>query len=138
VRLYIWTFDKEPALADDLAKRHRYDAARCAVLAAAGKDKDMPTVEPAEWGWLTGLAMSWLRADLDRMTALAKDPERHPQLREWLTKWKEDPDLAPVRDPASLAAMAPADAEEWRSLWRDADALLASTNRPAPPAPGKP
>ena len=48
VRLYVWLFDKEPALADDLAKGHRYAAARCAVLAAVGKDKEMPAVEPAE------------------------------------------------------------------------------------------
>jgi len=32
----------------------------------------------------------------------------------------------------------PADAEDWRVLWRDADALIVSIAPPAPPAPGKP
>jgi tetratricopeptide (TPR) repeat protein len=129
VKLYSWAFEKDPAFADDLTIRHRYDAARCSVLAAAGKDKDMPIVEPAEWSRLTGLALKWLRADLALMTAQAKDPQRQRLVGEWLAGWKEDPDLAPVRDPASLAAMPPADAVAWRSLWRDVDALLASIGK---------
>jgi hypothetical protein len=35
-------------------------------------------------------------------------------------------DLASVRDPASLAAMPPADRKAWQALWREVDALLAS------------
>jgi hypothetical protein len=132
VKLYSWAFEKDPALADDLAKRHRYDAARCAVLAAAGKDKDMPKVEPMERSRLTGLALKWLRADLDQLTAQAKDPQRQRQVGEWLARWKEDPDLVPVHDQASLTALTalpPADAEAWRSLWRDMDSLLASIGK---------
>lgn len=136
VKLFTWVFDADPALADNLSNRHRYNAACCAVLAAGGKDKELPRVETAEWTRLTGLARKWLRADLAQMTSQAKDPKRHRQLGDWLTHWKKDPDLASVRDPAALAAMPPTDRKAWQALWRDVDALLDSlTPRGgAPPA----
>jgi eukaryotic-like serine/threonine-protein kinase len=129
VKLYSWAFEKDPAIADDLANSHRYDAARSAVLAAAGQDKEMPVVEPAEWSRLTGLALKWLRADLALMTAQAKDSQRQRPLGKWLARWQEDPDLASVREPSSLTAMTPADADAWRSLWRDVDSLIASLSK---------
>jgi hypothetical protein len=89
----------------------------------------MAKVEPAERSRLNGLALKWLQADLDQTTTQAKDPERKRLVGEWLARWSEDPDLAPVRDPASLAAMPPADAEAWRSFWRDVDSLLASISK---------
>jgi hypothetical protein len=55
-----------------------------------------------------------------------------------MTYWKEDPGLAPVRDPAWLRAMPPADRKEWEALWRDVDAVLASIAQPAGPPRGKP
>jgi hypothetical protein len=80
--------------------------------------------------------MKWLRADLAQMTSQAKDPKQHRQIGEVLTHWKKDADLAPVRDSASLAAMASADRKAWEALWRDVDAVLASiTQREgSPPA----
>jgi tetratricopeptide (TPR) repeat protein len=126
VKLYTWAFAANPALADDLASRRRYDAARCAALAAAGKDKELPKVETAEWGHLTGLAMKWLQADLTLMTTQAKGPKRQGQVGEWLTHWKKDPDLASVRDPAALAAMTPPNRPAWEALWREVDTLLAA------------
>jgi hypothetical protein len=47
-------------------------------------------------------------------------------VREKLTRWKTDPALFSVRDPASLAAMSPGDRKAWEALWQDVDALLAS------------
>ena len=136
VRLFAWVFAADPALADNLTNLHRYNAACYAVLAAAGKDKELPKVETAEWRRLTGLAMKWLRADLAQMTSLAKDPKQQHQLREWLTHWKNDPGLASVRDPAALAAMPPADRKAWEALWREVDAVLASISQKAgPPSP---
>ena len=94
MRFYAWAFAAEPALADDLKNGHRYNAARIAVLAAAGEDEEMTAFGVEEWGHLTGLALKWLRADLALLASRAKDPKRWPEVRERLTHWKEDPDLA--------------------------------------------
>jgi hypothetical protein len=59
-------------------------------------------------------------------------------VRDQLTEWKNEPDLAPVRDPSWLAAMPPADRKEWEALWRDVDAVLASICQRAGSLPAKP
>jgi hypothetical protein len=91
-----------------------------------------------EWGYLTGLALKWLRADLAFWTSQAKDPKEQQGVRDRLTRWKNEPALASVRDPAWLTAMPPADRRAWEALWRDVDALLASINPNAGPPPAKP
>jgi tRNA A-37 threonylcarbamoyl transferase component Bud32/tetratricopeptide (TPR) repeat protein len=132
VGFYSRAFAVSPALTQDIGKGHRYNAARTALRAAAGRDGEMTALGAEEWGHLTGLALRWLRADLALMSARAKDPKRRPEVREKLTHWKADPDLTPVRDPAWLRAMPPADREAWASLWADADALLATVSAPPP------
>ena len=120
VTLFTSTVAANPALVDGLTNRHRYNTAPLSVLAAAGEVGAAQGrgggAEPPD-----RVGMTWLRTDLARMTTEAKGPERHRQVGEWLTRWKEDPDLAPVRDPASPESMPPADAEAWRALWRDVD-----------------
>jgi hypothetical protein len=56
-------------------------------------------------------------------------------VRDQLTDWKNESVLAPVRDPAWLAEMLPADRKAWEALWRDVDALLASIAQRAGPPP---
>src|SRR5205085_6724662 len=136
VRLYAWAFAAEPSLADDIKDRHRYNAVCIAVRAAAGKDGEMAVFGAEEWGHLTGLARKWLRANLAQLAPQAKGPKRR-DVREALTRWKKDADLAPVRDPAWLAAMPPDDRRAWERLWADVDALLASVGQPAR-SPAKP
>jgi hypothetical protein len=132
--LYSETFAADPALADP----YHYWAACDAVRAATGKDKERPKVEPAEWSRLTGLALKWLRADLAHWTSQAKDPKQRQQVRDPLTDWNNEAALAPVRDPASLAAMPSADRKGWEALWRHVDTLLASINQQTRRQPAKP
>jgi tetratricopeptide (TPR) repeat protein len=129
VRLYSEAFAADPALADPRKHPHRYWAACDAVRAATGKDKERPQVDSAERSRLTGLALTWLRADLAHWTFEAKDPKRQQEVRNELTEWKNEPDLSPIRDRSALAALSPADRETWEALWRDVDALLASISR---------
>jgi tetratricopeptide (TPR) repeat protein len=126
VKLYCWALAPEHALSDDFRIRHSYKAACIALRAAAGQDEEMTAFGVEEWGYLTGLALKWLRANLVHWTSQAKDPKRRQEARDQLTHWKNEPDLAPVRDPSWLAAMPPADRKAWEALWRDVDALLAS------------
>jgi tetratricopeptide (TPR) repeat protein len=127
VRLYGWAFAADPALAGTFP--HRYNAACLALRAAAGQDEEMTTFGVEEWGYLSGLALKWLRAELGRVAANAKDPKRRQEVREELAHWKRDGDLTSVRDPEWLAAMPPADRRAWQALWDDVNGLLASIGR---------
>ena len=129
--IYTQVFAVYPALAEDLERAHRYVAATLAVRAAAGQDEEMTAFGAEEWAYLTGQALKWLRADLARRASQAKGPKRRQEVREALAVWKKDPGLAPVRDPAWLAAMPPDDRQAWEVLWRDVDAVLASVSQPA-------
>ena len=103
------------------------------MRAATGKDKERPKVEAAEWSRLIGLALKWLQADLAIWTSQAKDSMRRREVRDQLTNWKNESDLAPIRDPAALAAMPPDDRkqkfldriEEWLDQMRAANPFAA-------------
>ncbi len=116
-------------MSDDFRIWHSYNAACIAVRAATGQDEDITAFGVEEWGHLTGLALKWLRESLARRTAHATDARQRQELRAKLTHWKDDPDLAAVRDAAFLAAMAPTDRAAWQALWRDVDAVLSSIAR---------
>jgi tetratricopeptide (TPR) repeat protein len=137
VSLYNWAFAADPALANDLKNGHRYNAARIAARTAAGQDEEMTVFGVEEWSYLAGLSLNWLRADLTQWSSQAKDPKQGQEVREKLTYWKNDPELASVRDPARLAAMPPADRKAWEALWRDVDAVLASITQREVPPPAK-
>jgi hypothetical protein len=52
-------------------------------------------------------------------------PQAHAEVRRQLTPWRRGPDLAGVRGPGAWAALPGAEAEAWRRLWAEVDALLA-------------
>jgi hypothetical protein len=133
VRLYGWAFAAKPALADDLNAGHRYNAVCIALRAAAGRDEEMTTFGFEEWGYLTGLAQTWLRADLGLMSTQAKDTKKWPEVRQRLLRWKAVADMAIVREPSRRATMPPADQEAWASLWTEVDTLFAGVTPRATP-----
>jgi tetratricopeptide (TPR) repeat protein len=109
-RMYAEAFAEDTALAEDLAKGHRYDAACSAALAAAPGGADA-----AEW---RGRALEWLRGDL---AAREKAPSG---LVATLEHWKGDPDLAGVRD--RLGDLPEPEREAWQGLWTAVDEALAT------------
>ncbi len=125
-RFYGLAFAADPALAADLSSGHRYNAVCVALRAASGQDEELTEFGVEEWGYLTGLALKWLRADLALLASLAMDPKRSQEARDRLTRWKGDPDLATVRDATWLAAIPPADRKAWEALWREVGAVLDS------------
>jgi tetratricopeptide (TPR) repeat protein len=104
VRMYVEAFAENAALAEDIAKGHRYNAARAAVLAAARGDAAEQRAR----------ALEWLRADLAAREKAG--------LVATLEHWKGDADLAAVRD--GLAGLPVGEREGWTKLWADVDALL--------------
>jgi tetratricopeptide (TPR) repeat protein len=129
VRLYAEAFTAEPALADNLSAGHRYNAARAAALAAAGKGKDAAKLDEAERSRLRGQALTWLRADLTlrrKQLASAKPAERQEAQRT-LGHWQQDSDLAGLRGEEALALLPAGEREEWTKLWVDVETLRNKT-----------
>jgi serine/threonine-protein kinase len=116
-------FAADPALADDLAAGHRYDAACAAVLASRGEGADAlaSATERARW---RRQARDWLRADLAAWRTEAADPAHRAAARDKLKRWQGEGDLAGVREASELAQLPEEEQAEWKRLWDDVDALL--------------
>jgi hypothetical protein len=125
-RLYADAFAAEPKLADDPRAPHRYDAARSAALAAAGKGEDAAKLDGEGRAWLRGQALAWLRALLRIAAAWVEKgtPQQRAVMVKGLRNWQADPDLAGVRDVAALAGLPEAERADWQRLWADVQALL--------------
>jgi serine/threonine-protein kinase len=120
-RLYADAFTAESGLAAD----HRYNAACSATLAAAGEGEDARLLPDKVTGMFRRWALGWLRADL---TTYAKQAEQNnPALKQTiqqrLAHWRQDPDLASVRDPQTLERLPENERAAWQALWRDVDEL---------------
>jgi hypothetical protein len=126
VRLYADGFTADPKLAASLSPSHRYNAACCAALAAAGRGARAPQSDDTEPSRLRRQALGWLRADLTlREKQLASWwPGEASQARKALRRWQQDPDLVGVRDATALAKLPAAERADWQKLWADVAALL--------------
>jgi hypothetical protein len=116
----------KPKLVEEPRTSYRYDAACTAALAGCGRGEDGAERDDAEQARWRAQARQWLRADLDAWarkleSGLAADRAR---VQETLTWWRQDPDLAGLRDADALARLPPAERQEWSTLWSDLDALL--------------
>src|SRR5262249_46920699 len=89
-------FTAAPKLANTVPAEARYDAARAAALAAAGKGVDAGTLDDKERGRLRQQALDWLRADFAAYTRLAEkgNPNLRRAIQQRLAHWQEDTDLA--------------------------------------------
>ena len=93
-------------MTEDLRAGHRFNAARAAALAGGGHGDDVSGLGEPQREELRRQARDWLRLDL---LAWAKKVETGTeadriQARKTLAPWRDDPDLAVVRDPAALAS----------------------------------
>ena len=50
-----------------------------------------------------------------------------------LARWREDPDLAGLRDPAALNKLPPAERQECRTLWNEIEAQIQRGGAPIKP-----
>jgi serine/threonine-protein kinase len=130
-RLYAGAFAAAPSLADDLVAGHRYNAARAAAQAGCGHGADATGLEPKERVRLLEQARQWLRADL---AARARDldaglPGTRGANRKALTSWRNEPDLACVRDPSELKKVPAKERKEYLALWTEVAAVLTRTQK---------
>jgi serine/threonine-protein kinase len=129
--LYADAFAGDAALADDLAAGHRYNAARAAARAGYGDGADATGLKPKESERWREQARQWLRTELAaRARALDTGAaETRGTHRRALTRWRSDPDLAGLREPAELEKLPTNERKEFITLWADVDALLVRTQK---------
>jgi serine/threonine-protein kinase len=130
-KLYAEAFAADAALAENQRIDHRYHAARLAALAGCGRGEDATDLGEAERKQLRDQARVWLRADLAaRVRAFNANPTvAREGIRQALTRWREDPDLAGVRDSSELDKLAPDERQEYFALWAEVAAVLARTQK---------
>jgi serine/threonine-protein kinase len=130
-RLYAAAFAVDATHADDPRFNHRYNAARAAALAGCGQGEDATGLGEAEKKRWRDQARQWLRAELAaRARALDANPvAARRDVREALTRWQKEPDLAGVRDPGELTKLAANERKEYLALWAEVAAVLARTQK---------
>jgi serine/threonine-protein kinase len=123
-RLDAEAFAADPRLANDLGAQHRYNAACYAALAAAGRGSE-PLPDKAAV-MLRRQALLWLRDDLALYARLADGAEATARqtVRQRLAHWRQDSDLAAVRDKAALDILPDNEQQACRRLWGDVSTLL--------------
>jgi tetratricopeptide (TPR) repeat protein len=125
-RFYHEAFTEQPTLAIDLAKSHRYNASCAASLAGSGSGKDDPAPDDPAKLKLRAKALGWLKADLtawEKVLDAGNEPIRKQVVVMTLAHWKEDSDLAPIRDAPALEKLPEAERAAFQDLWRDVEAL---------------
>jgi tetratricopeptide (TPR) repeat protein len=125
-RLYAEALAATPPLTEDLRAGHRFNAARAAALAGSGHGGDVAGLGKPELAGLRKQARDWLRLDL---AAWAKKVDTGTEAdrihaRKTLAPWRDDPDLAGLRDVEPLERLPPSERHECQALWQEVAALL--------------
>lgn len=125
VGLYAGAFASDRHLADDLHAGLRYDAACAAAMAGSGYGADVSDMSDAERLALHSQAREWLRDDLSAwVNKLNVDPlTTRSEIQRELSRWKSDPDLAGLRDPAALEKLPTEEQREFVKLWDDVESV---------------
>jgi serine/threonine-protein kinase len=136
-RWYEEAFVANPALADDQAAGHRYNAACAAALAGCGRGNDAGKLAEPERVRLRKQALAWLRADLAAWRRVLKTaPANAPAVAQTLQHWLADSDFDGVRGVAALGHLPEGERRDWQRFWQEVEELRrqASTARPTVPA----
>ncbi len=125
-RLYAEALAATPQLTEELRAGHRFNAARAAALASGGRGDDAAGLGEPERAGLRKQARDWLRLDL---AAWAKQVDSGTaadriQARRTLAPWRDDPDLAGLRDADTLQKLPSAERQDCQALWQEVAALL--------------
>jgi hypothetical protein len=142
-RLFAAAIETDPRLANDRQGQHRYNAACAAALAAAlgtaraaQQETSGRTEKPftdADRAKFRNQARDWLEAELKAWSGLlvsAKDHQQRQAIAGTLEHWREDTDLASVRDKHALDSLPEGERAMWRTLWADVDRLLKKARMP--------
>ncbi|MFI5457673.1 MAG: tetratricopeptide repeat protein [Isosphaerales bacterium] len=134
-RFWAGAMEADPKLGDDRRAGHRYNAACAAALAASGQARDEPPPDDAAKAKLRRQALGWLKAEQAAWGKLLESgpPQGRPAIAQTLNHWKQDNDLAGIREAGALAKLPEAEQKEWRAFWADVEALLKRARPPERP-----
>ncbi len=124
--LYADAFAADPELAGDRRFRHRFNAARAAALAGAGKGADAANLNDAERARWREQARRWLQAELARQITILENSSAADRnlATDSLKRWCADPDLAGLRDPKELSKLPAAERARCQKFWDAVGAAL--------------
>jgi eukaryotic-like serine/threonine-protein kinase len=125
-RLYAEALAATPQLTDDLRAGHRFNAACAAALAGAGHGDDVAGLGEPELAGQRKQARDWLRLDLAAWAEKVDSGTEADRIhaRKTLAPWRDDHDLAGLRDADALERLPAAERQECRSLWQEIADLL--------------
>jgi len=104
----------------------RYEGACAAAQASCGQGKDAGRISDKEQQRWRQQALAWLRVNLAHWSMRGeqgKASERR-EATEHLLIWRQEPDLAGLREPAALARLPESEREAWQKLWTEVDELV--------------
>ncbi len=119
VRLYAEALKADPRLADDPRAGLRYNAACAAAMAGCGRGRDDPPPDEAARTGYRKQALGWLQAEQAAWRRIVDGGNLFARrgALPLLRHWKEDTDLAGVRDPSALSRLPADEQQAWRNLW---------------------
>ncbi|MBV8264841.1 MAG: tetratricopeptide repeat protein [Planctomycetaceae bacterium] len=119
-------FAADARLAEDPGAGLRYRAASAAAVAGCGGGSDGAGLSESERARWRQQARAWLRQDLAAWSKrLETAPEaKRAEVQKALTRWREDPDLAGLRDAGALENLPPAERQQCQALWQEVADLL--------------
>lgn len=123
-RLWEDAFAADPLLATHGARGRAVPAA---VLAGYGQGTDTAALAEADRHRWRARAREWFGAEMDvavAPTASRDDVWRQEQARAILKSWRNQQDLAVVRDPQALERLPATERQEWTDLWQRVARLL--------------
>ena len=131
-RLWAEAMASDPNLCDDRQAQYRYNAACAAALAAAGQGQIDPPHDDAARARLRHEALDWLKAEVATWNKLlgSGPPQARPFIAQTLSHWKQDSDLAGIRDAEALPKLPETERKEWQGLWEEVEALLKRAQGP--------
>jgi len=126
-RFWSGAVEADPKLGDDRKAQHLYNAACAAALAAAGKGENNPRPDAAACAKLRRQALAWLKVELEAWTKLLDSgtPQDAATVAKIMQDWRNDADLAGVRDAATMDKLPADEQKAFRALWSRVDALSA-------------
>jgi serine/threonine-protein kinase len=118
---YVDAFAGDKKLFGNFMAGHRYNAACCAALAGCGQGKDTEKLDSTERARWRKQALDWLRADLEAYGNLLEKgkPADRTLVRQRLEHWRQDGDLAGIRDMDAVQKLPVGEREACQQLWSE-------------------
>jgi serine/threonine-protein kinase len=125
-RVFADAFAADPRLTEAVRDGHRYAAARAATRTGCGRSPDAAGLaEPERVRWREQ-ARTWLRADLAGWAKVldGDPPGARQDVRQQLTRWRADPELAGLREPVELDRLSAGERKDCQALWAEVGSLI--------------